>query len=100
MELVGGVVVVLTLAVTLYLLAFWLGLAAMIALSTIVTLGIPVIAGITISPDLGVSLFMIEAILIGSILGYNRFSKRRMKKWDERMPKSDKRKKAVGVKGE
>jgi ABC-type branched-subunit amino acid transport system permease subunit len=91
MELVGGVVVILTLAVTLYLLAFWLGLAAIIVLSAIVTLGIPLIAGITISPDLGITLFMIEAVLIGAILGYNQFSKGRIKKWDERMPKREKK---------
>lgn len=95
MELVGGVVVILTLAVTLYLLAFWLGLAAIIVLSALVTLGIPLIAGITISPDLGITLFMIEVVLIGAILGYNRFSKGRMKKWDERMPKREKRKEVV-----
>lgn len=90
MELLAGILVIMILATTLYLLALFLGLIAIIVLLATVTLCIPLIVGIAISPKLGITLFIIEALLIAAMLGYSQFSKARIKKWDERMPKSEK----------
>jgi uncharacterized membrane protein len=90
MELLAGVVVIIIFAATVYILALFLGLVAIIVLSAIVALGIPIFIGITISPQFGITLLLMEALLLGIILGYTYFSKASIKRWDERLPKNDK----------
>jgi len=90
MELLAGTVAIVIFAATLYILAVFVGLVAIIVLSAIVVLGIPILIGVTIGPQFGITLFIIEALLIGIILGYTYFSKASIKRWDERLPKNDK----------
>ena len=43
------------------------------------------------NPALGITVFIIEILLVGLILGYNWFNKRRIKKWDKISGKKNKK---------
>lgn len=49
------------------------------------------------NPALGITVFIIEILLVGLILGYNWFNKRRIKKWDKISGKKNKKNSKLGL---